>query len=71
MTDHKVVSREDWQAARDELLGREKEHTRMGDCLLGLQPAVAGEQRPDSASQVSQESSFHSYASLRSLTAYT
>jgi predicted dithiol-disulfide oxidoreductase (DUF899 family) len=33
MTDHKVVSREDWQAARDELLRREKEHTRMGDEL--------------------------------------
>jgi len=33
MTDHKVVSREDWQAARDELLWREKEHTRMGDEL--------------------------------------
>ena len=33
MTDHKVVSREDWQATRDELLQREKEHTRMGDEL--------------------------------------
>ena len=33
MTDHKVVSREGWQAARDELLQREKEHTRMGDEL--------------------------------------
>jgi predicted dithiol-disulfide oxidoreductase (DUF899 family) len=33
MTDHKVVSRADWQAARDELLRREKEHTRMGDEL--------------------------------------
>ena len=33
MTDHKVVSREEWQAARDELLQREKEHTRMGDEL--------------------------------------
>ena len=30
MTDHKVVGREEWQAARDELLQREKEHTRMG-----------------------------------------
>jgi predicted dithiol-disulfide oxidoreductase (DUF899 family) len=27
MTDHKVVRREEWQAARDELLQREKEHT--------------------------------------------
>ena len=33
MTDHKVVSREEWQAARDELLQREKEHTRLGDAL--------------------------------------
>jgi predicted dithiol-disulfide oxidoreductase (DUF899 family) len=33
MTDHKVVSRTEWQAARDELLQREKEHTRMGDEL--------------------------------------
>jgi predicted dithiol-disulfide oxidoreductase (DUF899 family) len=33
MTDHKIVSREEWQAARDELLRREKEHTRMGDEL--------------------------------------
>ena len=33
MTDHKVINREEWQAARDELLEREKEHTRMGDEL--------------------------------------
>jgi len=33
MTDHKVINREEWQAARDELLKREKEHTRMGDEL--------------------------------------
>jgi predicted dithiol-disulfide oxidoreductase (DUF899 family) len=33
MTDHKVVNREEWQAARDELLQREKAHTRMGDEL--------------------------------------
>jgi predicted dithiol-disulfide oxidoreductase (DUF899 family) len=33
MTDHKVVSREEWQAARDELLQGEKEHTRMADEL--------------------------------------
>ncbi|HEX6526554.1 MAG TPA: DUF899 family protein, partial [Streptosporangiaceae bacterium] len=33
MTDHKVVSRADWQAARKELLQREKEHTRMADQL--------------------------------------
>jgi predicted dithiol-disulfide oxidoreductase (DUF899 family) len=33
MTDHKVVGREEGQAARDELLRREKEHTRMADEL--------------------------------------
>src|SRR5438874_4382758 len=33
MTDHKVVSRDEWLAARDALLTREKEHTRMGDAL--------------------------------------
>ena len=33
MTDHKVVSREEWLAAREELLNREKEHTRLGDEL--------------------------------------
>jgi predicted dithiol-disulfide oxidoreductase (DUF899 family) len=33
MTDHKVVSRQELQAARDELLQREKEHTRVGDEL--------------------------------------
>jgi predicted dithiol-disulfide oxidoreductase (DUF899 family) len=33
MADHKIGSREEWQAARDDLLGREKEHTRMADEL--------------------------------------
>src|SRR5881397_289484 len=33
MTDHKVASREEWLAAREVLLAREKEHTRMGDDL--------------------------------------
>jgi predicted dithiol-disulfide oxidoreductase (DUF899 family) len=33
MTEHKVVGRQEWQAARDELLVREKAHTRMGDEL--------------------------------------
>jgi len=33
MTDHKVVSRAEWQAARDELLRREKEHARAGNEL--------------------------------------
>ena len=33
MTDHEVVSRGEWTTARDELLAREKEHTRLGDEL--------------------------------------
>jgi predicted dithiol-disulfide oxidoreductase (DUF899 family) len=33
LTDHQVVSREEWTVARDELLAREKEHTRMSDEL--------------------------------------
>jgi predicted dithiol-disulfide oxidoreductase (DUF899 family) len=33
MADHKVGTREEWSAARDELLRREKEHTRLGDEL--------------------------------------
>lgn len=33
MTTHRVGTREEWQAARDELLRREKEHTRVGDEL--------------------------------------
>src|ERR687898_1469133 len=33
MTEHNIGSREEWQAARQELLQREKEHTRMGDEL--------------------------------------
>jgi len=33
MTEHNVVDREEWQAARAELLVREKAHTRMGDEL--------------------------------------
>src|SRR5579864_8404600 len=31
MTSHKIVTREQWAAAREELLEREKEHTRLGD----------------------------------------
>lgn len=33
MTDHKIADLEQWRAARDELLRREKEHTRMADEL--------------------------------------
>jgi predicted dithiol-disulfide oxidoreductase (DUF899 family) len=33
MIDHEVGSREEWLAAREQLLAREKEHTRLGDEL--------------------------------------
>ena len=33
MTDHKIATREEWLAAREQLLAREKEHTRLGDEL--------------------------------------
>ncbi|MQB00848.1 MAG: DUF899 domain-containing protein [Actinobacteria bacterium] len=33
MTHHRIASREEWQAEREELLRREKEHTRIGDEL--------------------------------------
>jgi predicted dithiol-disulfide oxidoreductase (DUF899 family) len=33
MTDHRVASREEWLAAREQLLVREKEHTSLGDEL--------------------------------------
>ena len=33
MTGHQVAGREEWQAAREELLKREKEHTHTGDVL--------------------------------------
>ena len=33
MTDHRIATREEWDAAREQLLVREKEHTRLGDEL--------------------------------------
>jgi predicted dithiol-disulfide oxidoreductase (DUF899 family) len=36
MTEHKIASRDDWAAAREQLLAREKEHTRLGDELARL-----------------------------------
>ena len=33
VTDHRIGTRDEWAAARDELLAREKEHTRLGDEL--------------------------------------
>ena len=36
MTGHKIGTREEWLAAREELLKREKEHTRLGDEIAQL-----------------------------------
>jgi predicted dithiol-disulfide oxidoreductase (DUF899 family) len=36
MTEHRIDTRQEWQAARDELLRLEKEHTRMGDDLARM-----------------------------------
>src|SRR5262249_29144897 len=36
MLDHKVVTHNEWTAARDELLAREKEHTRRSDELARM-----------------------------------
>jgi hypothetical protein len=33
IADHRIGTREEWQAAREQLLEREKEHTRLGDEL--------------------------------------
>ena len=33
MTEHRIGTREEWLAAREQLLVREKEHTRLGDQL--------------------------------------
>jgi predicted dithiol-disulfide oxidoreductase (DUF899 family) len=38
--EHKIASREEWQAAREELLRREKDHTRMGDELARQRSAL-------------------------------
>jgi predicted dithiol-disulfide oxidoreductase (DUF899 family) len=40
VTDHQVVGRPQWQAARDELLAREKAHTRAGDELARQRRAL-------------------------------
>ncbi|HJR98207.1 MAG TPA: DUF899 domain-containing protein [Actinomycetota bacterium] len=36
MVDHTIATREEWLAAREELLKREKEHTRLGDEIAQL-----------------------------------
>jgi predicted dithiol-disulfide oxidoreductase (DUF899 family) len=33
MTEHRIGTREEWRAAREQLLAREKEHTRRGDAI--------------------------------------
>src|SRR5215468_10039115 len=40
MTDHKTGTREEWLAAREELLAREKEYTRLGDELARQRRAL-------------------------------
>jgi predicted dithiol-disulfide oxidoreductase (DUF899 family) len=40
MTSHKIGTRDEWRAASDELLQREKEHTRMGDELAAQRRAL-------------------------------
>jgi predicted dithiol-disulfide oxidoreductase (DUF899 family) len=40
VTNHRIGSREEWTAAREELLVREKEHTRMGDELARQRRAL-------------------------------
>ena len=40
MTNHKVATREQWQAARDDLLTQEKELTRRGDQLAAARRAL-------------------------------
>ena len=40
MIDHTVATRDEWQAAREALLAREKEHTRLGDELARERQAL-------------------------------
>jgi len=40
MTDHAIAAREDWAAAREELLALEKQHTRLGDELAERRRAL-------------------------------
>ena len=41
MTDHKIATPEEWYDARERLLLREKEHTRLGDELAQQPPRAA------------------------------
>ena len=40
VADHRIGTREEWAAAREELLAREKEHTRLGDELARQRRAL-------------------------------
>src|SRR4029453_13082707 len=42
MTNHKIGTRKEWLAAREELLAREKEHTRLGDELARQRAELPG-----------------------------
>src|SRR5205807_9255989 len=61
MTAHKVTSQEEWLAAREALLVREKEHTRMGDDL-------ARQRRELPWVRVEKEYSFETNGGIRTLT---
>ena len=45
MTDHKIGTRGEWLAAREQLLVREKEHTRLGDELAQQRRETLGMER--------------------------
>ncbi|PWU24792.1 MAG: DUF899 domain-containing protein [Candidatus Rokuibacteriota bacterium] len=60
MMDHRIASREEWAAAREQLLAREKEHTRLGDQL-------ARQRRELPWVRVEKEYSFDTDAGTRSL----
>src|SRR6266571_1583426 len=46
MTKHKVATREEWQAARGDLLAKEKELTRRGDQLAAEREGIQVRNRP-------------------------
>jgi predicted dithiol-disulfide oxidoreductase (DUF899 family) len=60
VTDHKVARREEWLVAREALLAREKEHTRMGDDL-------ARQRRELPWVRVEKEYSFETDAGIKTL----
>jgi predicted dithiol-disulfide oxidoreductase (DUF899 family) len=42
MTEHRIGTQEEWRAAGDQLLAREKEHTRLGDELARQRRELPG-----------------------------